>query len=122
MKLTEEILRIANTHGLSKDVIDLLEKKASLLEEELQQSREREKKKDIKIAYLESQLEELQPVGFTESEGLLWKKTNEGFERRPYCPSCKDHPVMMVFSPSGDMFWACPNNHTFDYNIKPPEV
>jgi len=117
MTVTEEIIRIASTHGLSKDVIDLLEKKASLLEDELEQSKAREKKKDIKIAYLESQLEDIQP-GLIKSGGLLWEKKSDGtYEKRPYCPTCKDHPVMAPFA----SFWVCPNNHTFDGSTKPPK-
>jgi hypothetical protein len=70
---------------------------------------------------LEARLLRLErPTEMVEYSGLLWKRTTAGFEQRPYCPECNNHPVMMGFPPGSADMWACPANHTFDYAIKPP--
>ena len=43
---------------------------------------------------LKSKLDRLDPKGFIKSEGLLWMKSESGFEQNSYCPECKSHPVM----------------------------
>ena len=63
IKTSKEIARLAASHGISKDVIDLFEKKVSLLEGELEEFKAREKEKDIKISKLEKQISEISPVG-----------------------------------------------------------
>ena len=123
MDTAKEIVRIGATAGLSKDVIDLQEKKLALLAEQLA-TLERENA-DLKAenANLRRQLQHAQPVGFVESEGLLWKRTaSGGFESRPYCPVCEKHPVMSEFPPGEKFMWCCPANHTFDYDSRPPQT
>src|SRR5437762_12295696 len=125
----KEIVRIGSTAGLSKDVVDLLEEKSVLLAEQVA-TLEREKAElksenarlKAEIAQLHQQLHDAEPAGFVESDGLLWKRTASGFDRRPYCPTCASHPVMMEFPPRSKEMWVCPANHTFDYDSKPPNV
>ncbi len=121
----KEIVRIGSTAGLSKDVIDLLEKKATLLAEENIALKSQVAVLQAENAQLRQKLEHAQPqTKFVESEGLLWKRKPSGeFESRPYCPSCRDHPVMSAFPPEPHaMYSACPGPHTFDYAIKPPKT
>src|SRR5689334_10558128 len=92
----KEIIRIGSTAGLSKDVVDLLEKKATLLAEEnlalarkLDEAITKISSLESDIAQLRQQLEQSQPSGFVISEGLFWKRRSSGdFEPRPYCPEC----------------------------------
>ena len=116
----KEIVRIGSTAGLSKDVIDLLEKKVTLLTEEIANLRTEVSRLQIENENLHAQLQHTQPIGFIEGDGLLWKRTPTGFESRPYCPTCSSHPVMMAFPPSVNDMWVCPSKHTFDYASKPP--
>ena len=109
----KEILRITSTAGLSKDVVDLLEKKVALLTAVLSESQREIGSLKAENSTLRAQLQNLQPVAFQESMGVLWKRTPTGFESRPYCPECASRPVMMGFPPGGPEMWACPADHTF---------
>jgi hypothetical protein len=71
---------------------------------------------------LKAQLQRAQPSGLILHEGLLWKRTETGFEPRPYCPECPTHPVMMAIPPGEADTWACSGHHCFDYAIKPPTL
>lgn len=68
----------------------------------------------------QSEIQRLKPAGLVENDGLLWKRTPSGFDRRPYCPHCTDHPVMMEFPPGSGEMWTCPSNHTFAFESRPP--
>ena|SRR5438128_1904314 len=117
----KEIVRLGSTVGLSKDVIDLLEKKAALLTEQVG-ALERENA-DLKAenAQLRAQLQQAQPVGFEESMGVLWKRTARGFENNPYCKECPTHPIMTQFQDLG--VWACANNkHHAPLSVRPPSA
>ena len=118
----KEIVRLGSTAGLSKDVIDLLEKKTALLTEEIASLRAKVSRLETENADLRAQLQRAQPQsgGFVEHDGLLWKRTTSGFERRPYCPRCADRPVMMEFPPGSREMWVCPSNHTFAHDSHPP--
>ena len=117
----KEIVRIGSTAGLSKDVVDLLEKKATLLTEQVatleRENAQLKSENDNLRAQLRDSTRE-----FAESDGLFWKRTASGFERRPYCPRCVDRPVMTEFPPGSREMWACPSNHTFAYDSQPPTV
>ena len=115
----KEIIRIGSTAGISKDVIDLLEKKSALLEEQIAALERENSQLKTENAKFRAQHED-STSGFFKNDGLLWKRSPSGFERRPYCPRCADHPVMMEFPPGSDEMWVCPSNHTFAYDSKPP--
>jgi hypothetical protein len=108
--------------ALSQDQLVALDSKLKVLTEELAQSKSREAKLAIENADLRRELQHAQPVGFVESDGVMWKRTATGFESRPYCPECPSHPVMMGFPPREAEFWKCPKNpnHQFDYGSEPP--
>jgi hypothetical protein len=116
----KELIRVATTAGLSKDVIDLLEKKASLLVEENAVLASKISRLEIENGQLKTQLQNSQPVvgRFHEFGGVLWKRTEKGFEKFPYCKECAHHPVMMAQPPLRHitpMFWSCSNGHTAPY-------
>jgi hypothetical protein len=58
---------------------------------------------------------------FEEIEGILWKrKPTGGFDSKPRCPNCQDHPAMGEFPPGAHLHWVCSRcNGVFDY-VKPP--
>ncbi|MDQ8209631.1 hypothetical protein QEH52_19080 [Coraliomargarita sp. SDUM461003] len=74
--------------------------------------------------HLKNKLKRLEPVGFVESEGLLWKKKSDGtFEKRPYCPHCTNNPIMSQFPPGMTMEWMCSKcDFGADGKIEPPKV
>jgi hypothetical protein len=133
MNITEtakEVIRIANTAGLSKDVIDLLEKKLALLTGELEASARKISLLESRIFQLEKdntnlrgQLENLQPVGFQESMGVLWKRTPAGFEPNPYCAQCQ-RPVVMTGNPPTHrpLIWICSAGHRAPGDVRPPST
>jgi hypothetical protein len=59
--IAKDIVRIANTATLSKDVIDLLEKKLSLLTEEIDSLHSKVSHLEVENADLKTQLQRLQP-------------------------------------------------------------
>lgn len=61
--IAKEVVRIANTHGLAKDVIDLLEKKLALLVEENALLSSKVSRLEIENGQLRAQLQDSQPVG-----------------------------------------------------------
>ncbi len=73
--IAKEVVRIVNTHGLAKDVIDLLEKKLALLVEENATLSTKVSRLEIENAQLRTQLKNEQP-----SMGVLWKRTDTGVE------------------------------------------
>lgn len=135
----KEIVRIGSTAGLSKDVIDLLEKKLALITGELEISQRKTvslesqmlvlttkaTKLEIENRQLRAQLHNSPPVvgALQESMGVLWKRTATGFEPHPYCNECAHHPVMFANPPPevmDPMFWQCSSNHKAPYSAKPP--
>ena len=58
----KEIVRMANTAGLTKDVIDLLEKKSALLKEQVATLENENTHLKLENARLQQQLQHLQPV------------------------------------------------------------
>ena|SRR5438105_1660333 len=59
---------------------------------------------------------------YEDVNGLLWKKKpSGGFESKPRCPVCSNHPVLFEFPPGEKMFWNCSVcKGTFDYAEVPP--
>jgi hypothetical protein len=106
----KEVIRLATTAGLSKDVIDLLEKKSALLTEQVAALERENTQLKLEVAQLRTQLKNSQPVmgSFREFEGVLWKRTGNGFGKTPYCPQCSDHPIMFGQPPGGyPVLWQC---------------
>ena len=58
----KEIVRIGSTAGLSKDVIDLLEKKSALLTEQVSALERENTRLTTEVAQLRQQLQQLQPA------------------------------------------------------------
>ena len=58
-----------------------------------------------------------------EIDGILWKrKSSGGFDSKPRCPNCHNHPVMGEFPPNAKMHWVCSVcDGTFDYVVPPTE-
>ena len=109
----KEVVRIATTAGLSKDVIDLMEKKLALLTAELSQANTRISKFEIENRQLKTQIQNSQPVtgNLHSAFGVLWKRAGNGFERVPYCPQCENHPAMFGQPPHpliiDPHYWQC---------------
>jgi hypothetical protein len=61
--IAKDVVRLASTHGLSKDVIDLLEKKVSLLVDENAKLSTQVSRLEIENAQLRQQLQHFQPAG-----------------------------------------------------------
>ena len=115
----KEIVRIGSTAGLSKDVIDLLEKKATLLAEKIADLEKENGQLKTENVQLRIQLQRTQPIGFKESMGVLWKQTATGFEAHPYCKECESHPVMTPKHRAG--IWSCgTGEHHAPLSVKPP--
>lgn len=116
----KEVVRIATTAGLSKDVIDLMEKKLSLLTSENSELKTKVSALEIEVRQLRGQLANSQPVGgaFVENMGVLWKKRAKGFEPHPYCNECSHHPVMSLIG----IVWACSHQHTAPETVQPPSA
>ena len=120
----KELIRIANTAGLSKDVIDLMEKKLALLTAELVQANMRISQFEIENRQLKTQIQNSKPVAgaLQESMGVFWKQTSKGFEPNPYCAECSHHPIMMEMPPFRPMFWQCSQGHTAPLSVNPPDA
>jgi hypothetical protein len=59
---------------------------------------------------------------FVLHNGVLWKKTENGFETSPYCNECAHHPVMIPMPPNrpaNPLFWQCSANHKAPNKGKP---
>ena len=48
---------------------------------------------------------------FVLHNGVLWKKTANGFEAFPCCNECKHHPVMHKAPPRFPRYWMCSEGH-----------
>jgi hypothetical protein len=125
--VAKDIIRFGTTSGLSKDVIDLLEKKASLLAQEIVILSSKVIELESKAGGLETenkklraQLQNLQPIagGLKESGGVLWKRTETGFEKSPYCPRCRH--VMIGNPPDYPMYWTCSCGQAAPIDASPP--
>jgi regulator of replication initiation timing len=78
----KEIVRMANTAGLTKDVIDLLEKKSALLKEQVGMLENENTQLKLDNANLRQQLHRLQPVAHgLPDEQLAVLKVLESHER-----------------------------------------
>jgi hypothetical protein len=117
----KDVIRLATTAGLSKDVIDLMEKKLVLLTDELRDVRMRISALEIENHQLRRQLDDSQPVGFHPFGGVLWKRSANGFEAYPYCAECDTHPVMIQQPPFGNkvLFWQCSHGHKAAFAGRP---
>jgi hypothetical protein len=60
--IAKELIRIANTHGLSRDVIDLMEKKLALLAIENAELKAKVAAFEIEVRQFRSQLQHPKPV------------------------------------------------------------
>ena len=127
-QLAKDAARIASTATLSKDVIDLLQAKLSLLAEQIVLLDKKvalfeRENSDLKAENknLRAQLENLQPSGFEENMGVLWKETDTGFEPHPYCRECASHPIMTPVHQA--RLWVCANGeHQAPFSVKPPNA
>lgn len=119
-----DLYRALQTAEISNEIRMLLEKKISILESEREDDKMLISRLQNENQELKEKLSNLDPTGFVESEGLLWKKRPDGeIEDSPYCPECNSHPVMHTFPPRGiskPHLWKCPNSHSFSY-IKEPK-
>jgi hypothetical protein len=121
----KELVRIATTAGLSKDVIDLLEKKAALLVEENAVLTNKITTLEVENRQLKTQVQNSQPVtgAFHEFAGVLWKRTDKGFEKFPYCKECSNHPIMVghpsIGLPIDPHLWVCSHGHTAPFAGRP---
>ena len=71
------------------------------------------------VAKLRQQLQDLQPTGFVEHMGAMWRRTNDGFEPIPYCKHCIGNPIMG--RPRGQRFYLCgTGEHQAPLSIHPP--
>jgi len=107
----KDIIRIASTAHLSKDIIDLLEKKLALLTDENAMLATKVSQLEVENRQLKTQVQNSQTVtgAFQEHFGVLWKRMGKGFEPFPYCKQCANHPVMYGQPPFGDEpeLWQC---------------
>jgi hypothetical protein len=120
--IAKEVVRIANTHGLAKDVIDLLEKKMALLVEENATLSTKVSRLEVENGQLKAQLQNSQAVvgGFAESMGVFWKRTATGFEKIPYCGECAHHPIMTPKWLS--KIYICSQGHQAPIYVEPPKL
>jgi hypothetical protein len=123
MNLFDAIEKLITEHGsaaiLRERIAQAKEQQAALEKENASLKTENARlASDLQKA--QSEIQHLKPTGMVENDGLLWKRTPSGFDRRPYCPRCDDHPVMMEFPPGSRELWACPSDHTFAYDSHPP--
>ena len=103
--------------ALYKDAYTEMEKEAQRLQSRCTALEE-------EVAHLKSQLEASRHAGtFKSDRGLLWKPLESGgFEAIPYCPRCKDHPVMTRFPPIGrPLHWMCSVCHFRTDAVPPPK-
>ena len=77
----KEIVRIGSTAGLSKDVIDLLEKKVTLLVDENFELSTKVSRLEIENAQLRTQLQHLQPAS-ARNEGFAILKVLESEQKK----------------------------------------
>ena len=61
--------------------------------------------------------EELADDGLVAHMGVLWKRTDTGFETYPYCSQCRDHPIM---SSVGGFFVCGAGLHHAPDGVTPP--
>jgi hypothetical protein len=121
----KEVMRIASTAGISKDVIDLMEKKLTLLAGEVVDLTAKNavlatkiSKLEIENGQLRAQMKHPKQGSMQESMGLLWKRTADGFESVPYCLQCPDHPIMVPMRAARN--WVCSAGHIAPRSSKPP--
>jgi len=112
---------------LQADNNSILRENNELLQKQLDEQRSVNDKLREQVADLEAQLaqhkaSEVTKVEFDEVEGILWKKKPEGgYESKPRCPNCKNHPVMHQFPPGGNLHWMCSAcKAVYDY-AEPPK-
>jgi hypothetical protein len=118
LTLINQLIEEHGSSTIQAKHLAMLKDQITILQRQAAEATVKAEKLETENQHLRKQLEKLNPGGFVKSEGLLWRKTENGFEPRPYCPSCPDHPVMTPHGP----WWTCPGGeHAFDYHIKPPK-
>jgi hypothetical protein len=118
----KELSRTFTTAGLSKDVIDLLEKKLALLTQQVALLDAENARLKLENGQLRAQTANPKQGAFQESMGVLWKRTASGFEPNPYCNECASHPPMFPQPPVGTiLYWNCSRSHTVSGNVRPPQ-
>jgi hypothetical protein len=124
---TKEVMRIVNTAGLSKDVIDLLKTKLDLVDRDVTELREKNAELSAKLAKVEAENAQLRAQissspaqrDMVENEGALWRRKNGGgFEHYPYCNECPNHPVMRPMH--GARIFVCSEGHSVPLDTNPP--
>jgi rubredoxin len=111
IEIAKDIINIGSTAGLKKDVVDLQAAKLRILTEQLSLLVTENTQLKLENLQLKTLAQNSQPFagGFHDFEGVLWKRTPNGFGKTPYCPQCSDHPVMFGQPPMGGdpMLWQC---------------
>src|SRR5438876_1020527 len=111
MGLITDIIKGLPISAVLEDKLKEAEKRYEALESENQQLRGENSKLRERLSELAKSKE------YVDFDGLLWKpKAGGGFESKPRCPICPDHPVLFDFPPKARMHWNCSKcNGTFDY-------
>lgn len=111
MGLITDIIKGLPISAVLEDKLRQLEKRYETLEIENKEVRSENRSLRTKLDSLTKSSE------YEEIEGLLWKKKAAGgFESKPRCPICSNHPPLFDFPPGEKMFWNCPTcKGTFDY-------
>jgi hypothetical protein len=113
MGLITDIIKGLPISAVLEDKLKEAEKRYERLETDNRQLREEN-------FTLQKRINELtKSDDYVEVEGLLWKrKVGGGFEGKPRCPICPNHPVLFDFPPR--VHWNCSKcNGTFDYATPP---
>jgi hypothetical protein len=115
MGLVTDIIKGLPISAVLQDKLQELEKRFEQLEAENRELRAENGalRAQLRAATVTSDFEDI--------NGLLWKKKAfGGFENKPRCPVCSNHPVLFDFPPDEKMFWNCSVcKGTFDYAEAP---
>jgi hypothetical protein len=106
MNLFDGLEKLINEHASAavlRDHVALLKSQLSKFESDASVLQSEKLEFQIKLKTLQAEVDHLraeikkhkQPANqFHEFSGVLWKRTEKGFERVPYCPECSNHPIM----------------------------
>lgn len=120
-ELAKDAARLAGTATLSKDVVDLLHAKLSLLADQVALLEKENANLKAENKNLHAELQHIKPVGFMENMGVFWKRAKTGFEEIPYCRECPTHPIM--YPMHGPNIWVCGvGEHSAPFDVKPPSL
>jgi hypothetical protein len=104
-----------------RDQLAGLDREATGLKAENAQLKAANKDLAAQLQQRAAQIHALQPTGFVENMGVLWKRTETGFESVPYCKECKSHPIMTPIR--GVRMLVCgTGEHHAPFGVKPPSA